>query len=171
MPPQCSRRSRRTASASPASLALSCASHRGRNQRREDCESRNQADANGDKQSPRQANGDHADRAGNGHHQEIRAEHAAQQLSHRRDIKRHQEKGGRRQQEKTHRKQQDDSGEQGDGIWHHRPPFLSPAGEGFFGGSLGNIRPDLPSAPLGFGRMRGCDTFSPVDDGHAPWRS
>src|SRR5882757_7025057 len=120
IPPQCSRRSRPTASASPASLSLSRASICRKNQRRDEAaqaaikpmpmaKTRRPSTATTIvPMTPAMAN-------------------VRQQPGDRWDVQPHQQKGGRRQQEINHRKQQDDSGEQSDVIWHPQPffPLLS----------------------------------------------
>ena len=121
---------------------------------RRGCESRDQANGNGQQQAASHGNGHRADYTGNGQGQEIATEHRAQQQGDRWDVQPHQQKGRRRQQEIKHRKQQDDSGEQGDVIWHHPNTLSFPRRASFSGGIHNNIRLELLPTPLGFGRMR-----------------
>ena len=127
MPPQCSRRSRRTAPASPASLTLKLGIPLlQKPAARPDRESRDQTRDDGEGQMPRHSKADRSDDTGNAQHQKMHIEHAAQQPGDFRDIELHQQESGRRQKEVTHWKKQDDNGSQGDGVRHHATsPSLS----------------------------------------------
>src|ERR1700730_7653901 len=152
MPPQCSRRSRRTASASPASLSLSRASICRKNQRRDEtakaaikqmpmAKTRRPVTATASvPMAPAMAT---VRKKPLNMARNSRATAGMSSFTSR--------KAGAASREIDHRKQQDDGGEQRDVIWH--PPIPSFPRRAT-GGIHNNIRLDLSPTPLDFGRMR-----------------